>query len=113
MGFEAGADQTEVTPSGVGFKAGGHDFSCMIICGEDEVLERGGGPPLVRGGIVLEEFARGGRFPAAPGFGAWSCLADQRGIVLLNVLSYRRARAMETKAAAELIGDKGIVEGSG
>ena len=80
-----------MTPGGIGLEAGGHDFACMIIGGEDQRLERLGGPPSMRGRIVLEEFAGGGGFPPAPRFGAWRVLADPLGIMLLNVLSDRGA----------------------
>lgn len=91
VAFEAGPQEAEVTPGGIGLKAGGHDFACMIIGGEDQRLESVSGPPSMRGRIVLEEFASGGGFPPAPRFGAWRALADQLGIMLLNVLSHRGA----------------------
>ena len=37
----------KVAPGGVLVKDGGEDFARVIICGEDEILELGGGPPLV------------------------------------------------------------------
>lgn len=91
VAFEAGPQEAEVTPSGIGLKAGGHDLACMIIGSEEQRLERVSGPPLMRGRIMLEEFASGGGFPPAPRFGAWRVLADQLGIMLLNVLSHRGA----------------------
>ena len=50
----------KVAPGGVLVKDGGEDFARVIICGEDEVLEMGAGPPLVRRGVVLPEFADAG-----------------------------------------------------
>ena len=85
----------------------------MIIGSKDEALERVGGPPPVRGRIVLEEFADGRRFPASSRFRTWSLLADEQRVMLLNVLSEGGAGADEIKAAAELIGDERIVEGLG
>lgn len=110
MGFEAGPQEAEVTPSGIGVKAAGQDFARMIISGEDEVLEAIAGPPLVWGGIVLKEFADGGRLPTAARLGAGSALGDQLGVMLLDVLRYRGTGAVEIKAVAELIGDERIIE---
>ncbi len=36
-----------MAPGGVIVEAGTQDFARVIICGEDEILELGGGPPLV------------------------------------------------------------------
>lgn len=110
MLFEAGANEAEVIPGGIGCKAASEDLSAMIIGGEDEALERVGRPPSVRGRIVLEEFADGSGFPASPRFRTGSPLADEPGIMLLDVLSDGRAGADEIKAAAELIGNEGIVK---
>lgn len=102
-----------MAPRRIGLEAAGQDLAGMVIRSEDEALENVGGPPSVRRGIVLEEFAGSGCFPPTPRFRSWRVLADQLGIVLLNVLGHRRAGAGEIKAAAELIGDEGIVERSG
>lgn len=110
MRFEAGPDKTEVIPGSIGGKTARENPSAMIIGGKDEALKRVGRPPPVRGRIVLEEFTDGSAFPASRWFRAWSCLADQQWIMLLNVLGDGGTGTDEIKAPTELIGDEGTVE---
>lgn len=108
--FEAGADETEVTPGRVAIEGGGDEFAAVIIGGKDEVLACGGRPPLVRRGVMLKEFADGGALPTAARFGTGRLLADQQRIVLLDVLGDRCSGPGEIKTAAELVGDKRVVK---
>lgn len=61
----------EVTPGGVaGHERAAQDFAGVIVQGQNECGIVIGGPPGMRRGIMLPEFADGGALPAAAGFGA-------------------------------------------
>ena len=76
----------------------------MIIDRQQQGLLGRGWPPLVKGGIVLPEFAQPGAFPAAAGFGARLRLTDEVGKMGADKGCDRLPMALETKAAGQFIG---------
>jgi hypothetical protein len=110
--FEGRPQMAEVTPSGVaGHEGAGDDFAGMIVGGQDEGGIDLSGPPGMRGGIVLPEFADVGALPAAAGLGAGRLRGDVLGEVLLDVMGDGRARTVEVQAASQFVGQEGVVEG--
>jgi hypothetical protein len=111
IGFKRQAEVLEMGPSGVaGGKGGGEDFAGVIIYGEDEGGVSLSGPPRMRGGIVLPEFADGGALPAAPGFGAGLLGGNQFGEMAADIIGDGGAGTMEAKAAGQFIRKQGEVE---
>ena len=95
----------EVIPSGVGGdKYRAQQFAGMIIHGQQQGLLRGGGPPLVDGGIVLPQFIDTRPFPAPPGAGPGWRLANEVGEVLAGKGRHRLAMALETEAGGQFVG---------
>ena len=112
VGGDGGAGCTKVRPGGfVRDEGAGDDFAGMIVEGENEDGLGGGGPPVVRGRIVLPKFADGAGLPAAARFGAWlwgGC--GESGQMLAAPRGDGGAGAMEVEAAGEFIGEEGEVE---
>src|SRR5437868_1181030 len=99
-----------MSPGGVGVKSPGDDFPGVVVGRQNERLQQGSGPPLVRRGIVLEEFSNSSALPAPTRFGTRRQLGDQVWVQLFDVQGHRRAGADKGKAGAELIGQKGVIE---
>jgi len=111
IGFKGQAEMLEMAPSGVaGGEGGGEDFTGVIIDGEDEGGVSLGGPPRMRGGIVLPEFADGGALPAAAGFGARILRGNQFWEMEAHIFGHGGAGTMEVKASGQFIGEQGEVE---
>ena len=112
IGFKGQAEVLEMGPGGVaGGEGGGEDFAGVIIDGQDESGVALGGPPRMRGGIVLPEFADGGALPAAAGFGTRSLRGNQFWEMAAHIMGHGGAGTMEVKASGQFIGEQGEVEG--
>jgi len=107
--LEQGTEQAEMLPSGVGSKGSGHNASRVVIECENEHLESGTGPPSMRGGIMLVEFANPGALPAAPRFGAAGQGRNQSWKTLPDISGHRSSRAAKIKAPRQLISQQGKV----
>lgn len=111
-GFQEGAEVGEMGPSGVaGGEGAAEDFTGVIINGEDEGGVWIGGPPEMRGGVVLPEFANGGTLPAAAGFGAAWQGGHLLGEMLADIGGDGRAGAVEIEPTGQFVGQEGKVEG--
>lgn len=85
--FEGPAQMAEVAPSGIaGHKGGGDDFTRVVIGSEQEGGVNRGGPPRMRGGIVLPQFADGGALPTAARLGAGPLHRDEPREVLADII---------------------------
>lgn len=111
MDFEGRAHKTEVAPSGIRIEAASDDSAAVIIGGEDEGLEGGTWPPLMRGGIVLPELADGDGFPAAAGFGAWRQWGCQLWEMETDVIGDSGSGSGELVATSDLVGQKSKIDG--
>ena len=111
IGFKGKAEMLEMAPGGVaGGEGGSEDFAGVIIDGQDESGVALGGPPGMRGGIVLPEFADGGALPAAAGFGTRLLGGNQFGEMAADIIGDGGAGTVEGKAAGQFIGEQGEVE---
>jgi len=112
IGFKSQAEVLEMAPCGVaGGEGGGEDFAGVIIDGQDKSGVALGGPPWMRGGIVLPEFPDGGALPAAAGFGTRLLGGNQSGEMAAHIIGDGGAGALEAKAAGQFIREQGEVEG--
>ena len=112
VGGDGGARAGEVRPGRfAGHEAAGNDLAGVVIKGEQEDGFARSGPPVVRGGVVLPEFADGAGLPAAAGLGAG--LGHRRGEggqMQAAPCGDGGARAVKIKAARDFIGEQGEVE---
>ena len=109
--FDGRAQMGEVIPGGVAaHKGAGEGFAGVIVEGEEEHGVMIGGPPGMRRGVVLPEFADGPGLPAAAGFGAAFGCGNLLGEVLTDVGGDGGAGAVEVMAAGQFIGQEGEVE---
>jgi len=112
VGFDGLAQMGKMAPSRVrSGESGRHDFSGMIIDGEDECGVRIGGPPRMGRAVVLPQFANGAGLPTAARFGAGRLGGNQFGEVVPDMGGDGRAGAVEVKSARQLIGQQGKIEG--
>jgi len=110
--FEGWAQVGEMIPGGVApYKGAGDDFAGVIVQGENEHRIGVGGPPGMRGTVVLPEFADGGGLPAAAGFGAAFGGRKSLGKVLADIGGHCGARAMEVQATGQFVSQEREVEG--
>jgi hypothetical protein len=101
----------EVRPGGVaGHEGAAQDFAGVIVEGEDEGGIMVGGPPRVRGGVMLPEFADGRALPAAAGLGATFERGPPLGKVLAHVSGDGGRGAGEVKLAGQLVRQEREVE---
>jgi hypothetical protein len=71
VGFQECSEVAKVAPGGVaGNEGAAEDFSGMVVEGQNEGGIMFGGPPTMRGRIMLPEFSDGGTLPAPTRFRA-------------------------------------------
>jgi hypothetical protein len=69
--FDTSAQMNKVVPSGIAaHKRAGHDFSGVVVEGQNQHRQMIGGPPLMGGTVMLPKFTNGASLPAAAGLGA-------------------------------------------
>jgi len=108
--FEHEPEVAKVAPSGVAGNEGAtQDFSRVVIEGEQKCRVGLGGPPGMRGGIVLPEFPDGGALPASARLGAGFELRNQVREVLAHVSGHHGPGALELESARQFIGQQGEV----
>ena len=86
-------------------EASSDDVACGVVDGHGEDLEALGGPPLVRGAVVLEKVAITLALPSAAGF--WPApqrFAQQVGEMLADVGPDVGGRTAESEAPREFVG---------
>jgi len=112
IGFKSQAEVLEMAPCGVaGGEGGGEDFAGVIIDGQDKSGVALGGPPRMRGGIVLPEFADGGALPAAAGFGTRLLGGNQSGEMAAHIIGDGGAGALKPKRRASSSESKAKLRG--
>jgi hypothetical protein len=111
VGFQERTQVGEVGPGGVaGDESAAEDFAGVVIQGQDEAGIVLGGPPGMRGGIVLPEFTEGGALPAAAGLGAARQGRGELREVRADVGGHGGAGAMEVELAGQFVSQEGEVE---
>ena len=109
--FQGWAQMGEMVPGGVAADEGAGDhFAGVIVEGEEEHGVMVGGPPGVRRGVVLPEFADGAGLPAAAGLGAAFGRGHLLGEMLADIGGHGGAGAVEVMAAGQFVGQEGEVE---
>ena len=102
---------SEVAPRGVaGHEGASDDFAGVIVDGENQGGIEVGGPPRMRGGVVLPEFADGGALPPAAGFGPRPLCRHEPGEVLADISGHGGAGTVEVEAASQFVGQEGEVQ---
>lgn len=111
VSFEGEAQVLEMVPSGVAAdERAGDDFAGVVVQREDQHWVVVGGPPRMRGAVVLPEFADGPGLPAAAGFGAAFGCGKLLGKMLADVGGDGGAGALEVVTASQFIGQQGEIE---
>jgi hypothetical protein len=109
--FEGHPQVLEGAPSGVaGDEGGGDDFARVIIDRQEEGRISVGGPPGMRLGVVLPEFADGGALPAATRLGTWGLRSGEAREVLADIIGDGGTGAMEVETPGQFVGQEGEVE---
>ena len=112
VGFQERTEVGEVRPGGVaGHEGAAEDFAGVVVQRQEEAGVVLGGPPGMRRGIVLPEFADSGALPAAAGLGAAGERRHELGEVLANIGRDGGAGTREVEPAGQFVGQEGEVEG--
>lgn len=108
--FQEESEMAKMAPSGVaGNEGSAQDFSGMIVEGQNERRVRFGGPPRMRGRIMLPKLSDGGTLPAAPRLGAGLELRNQLREVLAHISGHHGPGTLELETTRQFIGQQGEI----
>jgi hypothetical protein len=111
VAFQGRAQVGEVIPGGVAADEGaGHNFTRVVVEGENEHGIMIVGPPGMGRRVVLPEFADGARLPAAAGFGAAFGRGHMLGEVLADVGGHCGTGAVKVMATGQFVSQEGEVQ---